>query len=88
MRLLCLSGINITGRNGATSAIYLALHPHPEQLDPTLVYHSEINILGKTWTAPYRISMPTQQSLQKVQAEMDMLWHTHRPHAKRAVREA
>ncbi len=49
MRILGCSGVNITGVNGATSAIWLALHEDPKSIDPNVLYHSDITRLGVPW---------------------------------------
>ncbi|KAJ3035091.1 hypothetical protein HDV00_004313 [Rhizophlyctis rosea] len=51
MRLAGLSGINMTGRNGATSSTYLTTVSDPQGLDPRKIYHSEISRFGKTSVA-------------------------------------
>ncbi|KAH9276925.1 hypothetical protein BASA83_000437 [Batrachochytrium salamandrivorans] len=46
LRLLGLSGINITGKNGATSTLFLATSENPKSIDSTKVFHSEITRFG------------------------------------------
>ncbi|KAJ3306726.1 hypothetical protein HDV03_004357 [Kappamyces sp. JEL0829] len=46
MRLFGSSGTNVTGENGATSAMWLVSRPDPESVDPHLVYHSDITRWG------------------------------------------
>ncbi|KAJ3308865.1 hypothetical protein HDV04_000745 [Boothiomyces sp. JEL0838] len=48
MRIFFCSGINITGYNAATSALWVA-KSEPEKINPNLMYHSEINILAQRW---------------------------------------
>ena len=46
MRILCVSGINITGYNAATATVFVALEDDPSRLNPIKLYHSEIGLLG------------------------------------------
>ncbi|EGF81966.1 hypothetical protein BATDEDRAFT_87320 [Batrachochytrium dendrobatidis JAM81] len=47
LRCLGMSGINITGKNGATSTLHLITAENPNALDNTKVFHSEISVFGK-----------------------------------------
>lgn len=46
MRLFGCSGINISGENGATSALWIAAQADPSLIDPKILYHSEISLFG------------------------------------------
>ncbi|KAL2912090.1 3-keto-steroid reductase [Polyrhizophydium stewartii] len=48
-RICGASGVNITGRNASTSAVYLSTVKNPNALDGTKIYHSEINFFGKRY---------------------------------------
>ena len=75
MRLAGSSGANITGENGATSAIWLASQPDCEALDPNTVYHSDITRWGKTFVKFLEIehSVAQLQEGQKLIDEMDKM---------------
>ncbi|KAJ3216216.1 hypothetical protein HDU67_009790 [Dinochytrium kinnereticum] len=49
VRLLFVSGINVSPTNAATSTSYLVFNPSPQSLDQTKVYHSDITPFGKKW---------------------------------------
>ncbi|KAJ3295050.1 hypothetical protein HK104_003056 [Borealophlyctis nickersoniae] len=73
MRFMCLSGINISGKNGATAPIHLALTSGPEGLDPTKIYHSEINPLGKKWVVELSSDRDAEMA-KRVRRELDQLY--------------
>ncbi|KAJ3106267.1 hypothetical protein HDU97_006718 [Phlyctochytrium planicorne] len=49
LRLLFISGVNVTPLNAATSIQYLVDHDTPGSLDQQKVYHSDIYPSGKRW---------------------------------------
>jgi hypothetical protein len=75
MRLFGCSGINITGKNAATSAVELAKTTERAGLSPFDLYHSEINLFGtrSVKTIPLEQDMELSRLLLK---EMDLLVDT------------
>jgi 17beta-estradiol 17-dehydrogenase/3beta-hydroxysteroid 3-dehydrogenase len=74
LRFLGCSGINITGENAATSVVDL-MECSLDQMDPNVLYHSEINVFGKKSTRVIHIEH-SEQDLEigkKLVAEMDQL---------------
>ncbi len=56
MRFCFCSGINITPMNGATSAFYL-YETNNKDLDPFILYHSEITPLGHRWVRKLKVQV-------------------------------
>ncbi|KAI8912403.1 hypothetical protein BC831DRAFT_490930 [Entophlyctis helioformis] len=73
LRFFGASGINITGRNGATSTVALITSPDAKTLDPTKVYHSEINLLGRKWVVPLTIDQGDAALRRHLVGEMETL---------------
>ena len=75
MRLAGSSGANITGENGATSAIWLASQSDCDSIDPCVVYHSDITRWGRPFVKPLDIehSVTNLHQGQRMIAEMDKL---------------
>lgn len=75
MRFFNVSGTNITGYNGATSTIWVASNDYPGQLDPTTLYHAEINILGRTWTRYMQVEYSEKdlKSVEYIRKKMNLL---------------
>jgi hypothetical protein len=71
MRLLGCSGINITGHNAATATLDL-IDCSFDEMDPYVLYHSEINILGTRSTKILHIERAKELGKQMV-GEMDRL---------------
>ena len=73
MRLFCLSGINITGKNGATAPVFLAMTEEVDALDPTKLYHSEINLFGKRSVERLNIHVLDRMSQKAILDEMETM---------------
>ena len=59
LRLMGISGINISPKNGASSALFIAFIDNPLGLDHTKVYHSEINRFGRRSVVPLTVHRET-----------------------------
>ncbi|KAI8908374.1 hypothetical protein EDD86DRAFT_191421 [Gorgonomyces haynaldii] len=78
MRLFGCSGININGYNAATSIVDLI--QSQEELDPSKVYHSEINIFGQKWTVPLTIQVKDEELIKakQIMDKMDLMIQQHK----------
>ncbi|KAJ3268955.1 hypothetical protein HDV01_002065 [Terramyces sp. JEL0728] len=79
MRILFCSGINITGYNAATSALWIA-KSEPERINPNVLYHSEINILAQRWVRSIELKYDKVDdvSTKKVLRKMNLLYGTYK----------
>ncbi|KAJ3322241.1 hypothetical protein HDV06_003301 [Boothiomyces sp. JEL0866] len=79
MRILFCSGINITGYNAATSALWVA-KSEPEKINPNLLYHSEINILAQRWVRSIELKYDEMDDItsKKLIRKMNLLYGNYK----------
>ena len=75
MRLFGCSGINITGENGATSALWVATQPDSSVIDPKILYHSEMSLFGmkSVKEIPIEFSLDDESEATRLLVEIEIL---------------
>ncbi|KAI8895197.1 hypothetical protein BC833DRAFT_602162 [Globomyces pollinis-pini] len=82
MRLFGCSGINISGTNSATSAVWIANQENPENLNPQTMYHSDITIFGKTFVREIPLMVSESDRELSIKTFTDVLNMYHSVHQR------
>jgi hypothetical protein len=74
MRLFGCSGINISGENAATSAFWVST-VSPKELDPQVLYHSEINQFAQKYVRKLSLDINEQdlENGSKIIRKLDLI---------------
>ncbi|KAI8824215.1 uncharacterized protein EV422DRAFT_519300 [Fimicolochytrium jonesii] len=86
MRLMYISGCNVTPKNGATSAVHLASEVRdPSDLKESILYHSEISPLGHKSVRhlPLEVAADDLTGMKTVRKELDVMYQRFREEALR-----
>eukprot|EP00842_Homolaphlyctis_polyrhiza_P006493 jgi/Hompol1/6845/HPOL_001314-RA len=78
LRIFGSSGINISGKNAATSTVTIVTEPNPERFDPAKVHHSEINLFGRRWVAQLDIDQGKPADLAFINGELNAMYRKFR----------